>query len=63
VDRDIWRESDSTSAAIAPIPKGKSTFAFTVEFAALNKPKIAASDRGAIGQNLAKLGFVARPVI
>jgi hypothetical protein len=48
---------------MAPIQKGKSTFAFTVEFAALNKPKIAASDRGAIGQNLAKLGLVARPVI
>jgi hypothetical protein len=33
----IYCESDSTSARLAPIPKGKNTFAFTVEFAALNK--------------------------
>jgi hypothetical protein len=52
VDRDILRESDSTSARPAPIPKGKNTFAFTVEFAALNKPKIGAWDKGEIGQRL-----------
>jgi hypothetical protein len=45
LDRDILRESDFTSARLAPITKGKNTFAFTVEFAALNKPKIGARDK------------------
>jgi hypothetical protein len=35
-DRDILRESYSTRAGLAPIPMGKSTFAFTVEIAAEN---------------------------
>jgi hypothetical protein len=46
LDRDILRESDFTSARLAPITKGQNTFAFTVEFAALNKPKIGAWDKG-----------------
>src|SRR6202047_2307307 len=46
VDRDILREGDSTRAGPTPIPKGKNTFAFTVEFAALYRPKIGARDKG-----------------
>jgi hypothetical protein len=52
VDREIVRESDFTSAGMAPIPVGKNTFSFPDEFAALNKPKIGAWNKGAIGQRL-----------
>jgi hypothetical protein len=37
---------------MAPIPAGKNTFSFPDEFAALNKPKIGAFEKGAIGQRL-----------
>jgi hypothetical protein len=63
VDRDIVRESDRAREWPTPIPTGKNTRAPSVEFAALNKPKIAGWDNGAIGQRLGQLGVVARAAI
>jgi hypothetical protein len=45
---------------MAPIPVGKNTFSFPDEFAALNKPKIGAWNKGAIGQRLGQFGLVER---